>query len=141
METQWHCEDKETKTCQHCSQGVTPQQHERDENTCTCQKHIKELTCQQQQKEAKALHQAIANAKHNHLMIMNECLQLPNKHLFNLFNSSDLVCPFHCMSLLASANTKPLDCVNPFKTMGILLAGMSPTHNICAPLGLISGRL
>ena len=83
-ETQWHHEEKETKTCQHCSQGVTPQQHERHKNACMCCKHIKELTCQQQQKEAKALHQAIANAKHNHLMIMNECLQLPNKHLFNL---------------------------------------------------------
>ena len=138
-ETQWHCEDKETNTCQHCSWGVTPQQHERHENTCVCCKHIKELTCQQQQKEAEALHQAIANAKHNCAMTTNKCSWLPSKHLSHLFNSSDLVCPFHCMSLLASPNAEPLDCSDPFETMGILLAGMS--HNICAPLGLISGRL
>src|SRR5260370_42628351 len=54
---------------------------------CACKKCIEPLTHQQQQQEAKILHQAITNAKCNHVMTMNKHSWPLSTQLFHSFNS------------------------------------------------------
>src|SRR5260370_3246037 len=126
-QTQWECKPNETKTCQYCSQGLTPQQHGMHKEVCACKKCIELLTHQQQQQEAKILHQAITNAKCNCAMTTNKHSWLLSTQLFHSSNSCMKYCSsfLHCMPLLVSDNADPLDFSNentPLENMCTLLA-------------------
>ncbi len=68
-EMQWVYDSNETKTCKHCSQGLTPQRHQVHEVACACNRHIANVKHQQQQLEADIMSEAISNARHAHTTI------------------------------------------------------------------------
>ena len=151
-ETQWVYNPNETKTCKHCSQGLTPQQHQAHEVACACNRHIANVECQQRQLEADIMNEAISNARCACMTIqICEHLWLSMMPLFHLTNGtcSSVFAACHCYLLIRilSLLTVPMEMLLTTIPMVSLLCWkiwvsfkQVCLNNICAPLALISAR-
>ncbi len=97
--TQWVYDPNKTKTCKHCSWGLTPQQHQAHEVACAHNRRIANVKCQQQQLEADIMSGAISNARCAHTTIqICEHSWLSMMWLFHLTNGthSSVFAACHC---------------------------------------------